>query len=55
MKLTQSTYETFQQTNSLRWIVKDGDKINKILQQAWQGDNGTVRWKDIEEVDISDE
>jgi hypothetical protein len=50
--------EFFAPTSCLRWIVRTvemcdgpGNDLNlRTLQQAWQGDRGTIRWEDVDEV-----
>jgi hypothetical protein len=37
--------ETFAATMSVRWLLKRGRE--QTLQQAWQGDRGTIAWHDV--------
>lgn len=62
-KAPHSTAQTFTQTTQLRWLIRKDDYTHlhvgpnqvvgvpmKVLQQAWRGGDGSLRWEDIEEV-----
>lgn len=42
--------EYFMPTFNLRWKLLMCPKPRKILEQMWQGNNGTEKWEEIEIV-----
>lgn len=55
--------EWFEPTMQLRWLIrypkmfKSGGVYpgERLLQQAWEGDKGSVEWHTIDEVEDKDE
>lgn len=56
-------YESFSLTNGLRVLEREvmrfdasgnaiGTKTTSVLQQAWEGSLGTIRWEDVPVVTV---
>lgn len=44
IKIGHETCEVFTLSRKIRWVIRDGEKV---LQQAWQGSEGSVQWEDV--------